>query len=104
YDLYMNAIGECYEGSEVKDLIEQIVHNCISIQPKTKRIKETRQQISQLFHTTDGKRPNWIQGPDWPMGKNSPMKYIERKRKGERVDYYFEDVDTGEKRLIIQYY
>ena len=49
-------------------------------------------------------RPHWIQGPEWPMGKNSPMKYLSRKRDGERVIFTFQDVDTGEIREVEQFY
>jgi len=45
-----------------------------------------------------------MQGAEWPMGKNSPMKYIDRKTNGEEVLFRFVDVDTGEERIVSQFY
>ena len=53
---------------------------------------------------TDNKRPRWIQNAEWPAGKNSPMKYLYRKSISDGSEYYFEDVDTGEVRKIVQFY
>jgi hypothetical protein len=75
-----------------------------SITPKTKRIKETKAKLAELFHVTDRKRPYWIQGAEWPAGKNSPMKYLNKKKISDGMVYVFSDVDTGEVREIIQYY
>ena len=38
------------------------------------------------------------------MGEKSPMKYVGQKRMGEMVQYYFEDVDTGDTEIVEQYY
>ena len=104
FDFYLDAVGEYFEGPEVRSLLDSIIRDNLSITPKTKRIRETKTQIKALFHVQDNNRPYWIQGAEWPMGKNSPMKYVKRKRQGESVDYYFEDVDTKEIRIVKQYY
>ena len=82
HSLYLEAIGDCYGGPEVKEIIESII----------------------AFHIVENKKPWWIPGAEWPRGVNSPMQYIEKKRKGEEVRYIFKDVDTGEIRTVIQYY
>ena len=104
HSLYLSAIGDSFEGEEVTEYIERIVKKSINITPKSKRIKETKEQIKQLFHVTDNKRPRWIQNAEWPAGKNSPMKYLYRKSIPDGSEYYFEDVDTGEVRKIVQFY
>ena len=104
FQLYLDAEQDSFEGSEVRDLVNSIVTECLSIKPKTKRIKTAKQRIKEAFHISGRERPYWIQGPDWPMGENSPMKFIGRKRYDEEVHYFFEDVDTGEIRTVIQYY
>ena len=38
------------------------------------------------------------------MGKNSPMQYISRSKIPDGVKYIFQDVDTGEVRVIEQFY
>ena len=104
YEFYLDAVSEYYDGPEVRSLLDSVIRDNLSIIPKTKRIRETKAQLKELFHMDDGKRPYWIQGPEWPMGAKSPMKYIKQIRKGEEVNYYFEDVDTKETRIITQYY
>jgi hypothetical protein len=104
HSLYLDVAAEYYEGVEVRDYIEAIIRENISITPKTKRIKETKAKLAELFHVTDRKRPYWIQGAEWPAGKNSPMKYLNKKKISDGMVYVFSDVDTGEVREIIQYY
>ena len=59
---------------------------------------------TEVFHVEDNKRSRWIQGEEWPMGANSPMKYLDRKTNREEVLLRFVDVDTGEKRIVSQFY
>lgn len=102
--LYLHAIGDCFEGPEVQVVVDSIVEAALKIQGKGKRKAYAKSEIQRQFHVTDNKRPYWIQGPEWPMGVHSPMKFVERKRKGELVLYFFEDVDTGAVRIVEQYY
>ena len=104
YNLYLEAVGEYYEGSEVAQLLEQIVLDALPVFPKSKRIKEIRERLKKAFHIEHSKRPYWIQGGAWPMGKNSPMQYNGRARIPDGVKYTFQDVDTGEIRVVEQFY
>ena len=104
HSLYLEAIGDCFGGPEVKDIIESIIIDSLKLKTKAQRIKYAKEQIKSIFHIVDNKKPWWIQGAEWPRGVNSPMQYIEKKRKGEEVRYIFQDVDTGEIRTVIQYY
>lgn len=104
YGLYLDIAGEYFEGSEVAHFIEKIISDCIHISPKTTRIKEAKKQIAEMFHVTDRKRPYWIQGAEWPAGKNSPMQFWGSERIYDGKKYIFTDVDTGEMREIIQHY
>ena len=104
FDLYLDVIRDCFEGPEVQPLVEKIVLDAMEIKLKGKRRESAKKEVERLFHVTDGKRPRWIQGAEWPMGVNSPMKYISRKSKGELVQYLFEDVDTGARRTVEQFY
>lgn len=109
FDCYLACLGgsETYEGPEVDKLVQSIVREGMSIPQKTKRIKAVKERIKQTFHTEDGKKPYWIQGGEWPMGKDSPMKFIKRerdKKEPEKVNYYFQDVTTGDVRVVEQYY
>lgn len=104
FGLYLDVSRDCFEGPEVRPLVEKIVLDAMEIKLKGKRRESAKKEVERLFHVTDGKRPRWIQGAEWPMGVNSPMKYISRKSKGELVQYFFEDVDTGACRTVEQYY
>lgn len=104
YDLLLDVTKDCFEGSEVNDVIEKIINDALQLKTKKQRIQYAKQEINTQFHVEGTNRPRWIQGADWPMGKNSPMQYISKKCKGEAVIYLFQDVDTGETREVIQYY
>lgn len=104
FDFRLEIAGDTYGGSEVDALIERIASETGEITPKSARKKEAKQRIIALFHTEDGKKPRWVQEPEWPMGKSSPMKFVDRKKNGDKVDFRFADVDTGEERTVTQFY
>lgn len=104
YDLYLDTINDCFDGPEVADIVEKIIQKALQIKGKGNRKKAAKCVMVESFHITDGKRPRWIQGPEWPMGSMSPMKFLSQKRKGEQVEYTFEDIDTGTIRVIKQFY
>lgn len=104
FGLYLDVVKDCYDGPEVDDLVQKVIQNALAIKGKGKRIAQAKAEIQHLFHTENSKRPRWIQGAEWPMGDRSPMKYISQKRKGECVQYLFEDVDTKETRIVEQFY
>lgn len=104
FNVYLDAVKDCFEGPEVNPTVNEIIRSTVDICPKTLRKKVASEKVKTAFHVEGNKRPYWVQGPEWPMGKNSPMKFVNRKRKGEEVLYEFIDVDTGEVRIIDQYY
>jgi hypothetical protein len=74
---------------------------------KTKRKKAIREIITEAFHlkkTTQ--KPFWIQSSERPLGSSEkPMRFVgQSKKKGELVEYTFEDVDTLGRRTIAQYW
>ena len=104
FDIYLDVIKDCYDGPEVRELVNDIIKECLIVKTKSGRKKEGKKKILERFHVIDKNKPRWIQGAEWPMGANSPMKFVEQKRHKEQVEYLFIDVDTGEERTIIQYY
>ena len=91
-------------GPEVDSLVDKLVQSKDDTISATKFIQEAKQQLRVLFHLVPRKYPRWIQEPDWPMGKHSPMKYVDQKKTGELVEYFFQDVDTDEMKVVKQYY
>ena len=103
-EVYLDSIQDCFEGFETRHLTEYVINECLKIPGKTARSKTAKAKIKELFHVDGRKRPYWIQGPEWPMGQNSPMKYMKTEHRGEEVNYYFVDVDTETIRIVTQYY
>lgn len=97
----LDTCGECYASRETEEYIDRIVSECYYLPlSKTQRKKICKERLKVAFSVEDGKRPYWVQGSLWPMGRHRPMKYLSRKKDGERYEYRFIDVDTGEERII----
>lgn len=103
--LYLDAVGEYFDGPEVNAQVMKIIEKALELNTASKRKQYAKQAVREFFHVDKrGSYPRWIQGAEWPMGESSPMRYVSRKRKGECVQYLFEDVDTGTKKIVEQYY
>ena len=104
--LYLDVVKDIYDGYEVHSLVESIIKSVLNHNTKKgERKRIAREQIVDAFHVENTKvYPPWIQGAEWPMGVNSPMKFLKQKRHKEQVEYLFVDVDTREERVVIQYY
>ena len=101
---YLELERDCFGGPEVMSLVKTVARNAVHIRPKSARRKLASSQINELFHVHDNKKPRWVQGPMWPMGSVSPMEFISQKREKEFVLYTFQDVDSGQKKIIKQYF
>lgn len=104
FDIYLDAIRDCYDGPEVLETVDNIIAESLQIKPKSKQIRHARTRIQVCFHVENNKRPRWIQGPEWPMGSHSPMVFAGQKKKGEIVQYTFTDADTGVTKFVVQFY
>lgn len=101
----MGRLGlEDLGGPEVDDLIRQIVDECREVRPAKERNKLLKQKLKAAFHVKPRKKPYWAQEPEWPMGERSPMEFVSKEQEGQRVRYVFRDADTGEERVLEQYY
>ena len=105
-NLYLDVVKDIYDGYEVHHLVESIIKSVlIRTTKKGEKKRIARKKIVDSFHICNMKiYPRWIQGAEWPMGVNSPMRFIKQERHKEYVEYMFIDVDTEEERTIIQYY
>lgn len=91
-------------GPEVDSLVNKLVQSKDDTISATKFIQEAKQQLRVLFHLVPRKYPRWVQEPEWPMGKHSPMRYVDQRKIGDLVEYVFQDMDTEETRIVKQYY
>lgn len=111
FDFMLDACPEAVEGVEVEQVIEDLLESLPAELSKAKRVKLFKEKVKEVFPTAAGKWPRWVQGGEWPLGANSkPMRFVEQKRKKGKeyanmlyTQYFFEDVDTGETRVIDQY-
>lgn len=103
-EFYFLSIGDAIGGYEVDAYIDMILQKFPPSMGKTKRIKAAKENLKLAFHIEGGKFPHWAQEADWPMGKNSPMEYLSQRKDGELVELRFRDVDTGEERVVEQFY
>ena len=102
--MYLSVVKDIYDGPEVSDVLIKIFDKAFESNGKTARITIAKNEIKATFHLENKKYPRWTQGAEWPMGKESPMKFISQKRIGELTEYTFQDVDTNEIRIVKQYY
>lgn len=111
FDFMLDACPESVDGPEVEQVIEDIFESIPADLSKTKRVKMFKDKIKEVFPTAGGKWPRWVQDSEWPLGSGGrPMRFIEQKRKNGKeyadmlyTHYIFEDVDTGERRVIDQF-
>lgn len=99
---YLLDVRPTYIGGEKADtLIEKIIEE----NPKSSK-KDVKVKIKQAFHIEGNKYPRWAQEPEWPFSDiGKPMKYISQKRiNSEVIELTFEDVDTGERKVVTDIY
>ena len=103
-DYYYKALGRSIGGNEVMGYAASILDQFPPTMKVADRLKAGKEALWAAFHIKDRKFPRWAQEADWPMGKNSPMEYLGQHRDGELVALRFRDVDTGEIRVVEQFY
>lgn len=107
----LQACPEYIGGEEVDYLLEDLLESLPEDLSKTKRVKLYKEQLKSLFHIESNKYPRWIQEAEWPVGEDGiPMKFISQKaKKGKayqtmlHTEFVFEDVKTGEQRIVEQF-
>lgn len=113
HSFMLDACPEYIGGVEVEDagIIEDILDSVPETLSKSKRIKEVRSRIKEAFHISGIIYPRWVQEAEWPVSASGkPLRFVKQKRKkGKEYEnmlytlFYFEDVDTGEERVVEQF-
>ena len=106
FNFCLDVSRDIYEGPEVNGFLEAVLNEYSDIRPKALRIRLAKERIKKEFHVEGNHYPRWIQGPEWPMGKSSPMKFVKsvHKKGSDLVEFIFEDVDTGDIRVVEEFY
>lgn len=101
----IDTVPEYLDSVDVGSVIQDIIVSTNDM-PKTNRRKAVRAELKAAFHLDTFKKPSWIQDSEWPLGSsNKPMRFLgQTKEKGQYAEYYFEDVTSGEKKNITQFY
>lgn len=107
FNFFLEACPE-YIGSdapEMEILLEGLYKELPENLSKTGKIKLFKQNLKSLFHVEGHKYPRWLQEPEWPLSATGkPMRFTGQKKINEDMNvYWFEDVDTKEKKKIIQF-
>ena len=113
HSFMLYACPEYIGGVEVEDagILEAILDGVPETMPKNKRIKEVKSRIKEAFHISGIIYPRWVQEAEWPVSASGkPLRFVKQKRKkGKEYEnmlytlFYFEDVDTGEERVVEQF-
>lgn len=84
-------------GEEADAIIDEIIEN------EALSDKEKKAALKEKFHLVPRKYPHWVQEPEWPCAGAEPMKFIAEKNDGDKFEYIFENVETGEKHTVVQF-
>ena len=111
FDFMLDACPEYIGGEEVDEILENLLESLPEELSKAKKVKLYKERVKAMFHIEKNKYPRWVQSAEWPLGQNNkPMKFVEQKRKKGKsyemmmyTEFWFEDVETGEKRAVEQF-
>jgi hypothetical protein len=111
FSFMLEACPEYIGGPEVDHLLEELLAQLPQDLSKSKRVKLYKEQVKAMFHVQGSKFPRWIQEAEWPLAvSGKPMRFVEQKRKKGKAytatmytQFVFEDVDTGETKIVDQF-
>ncbi|MBQ8834276.1 MAG: hypothetical protein IJ001_05060 [Oscillospiraceae bacterium] len=107
----LDACPQYIGGPEVDHFLDELLEEIPAGLSKTRRIRLYKEKIKALFPLAGKKYPHWVQDAEWPISPSGkPMRFVEQKRKKGKeyaqtlyTHFIFEDVDTGEVRIIDQF-
>lgn len=106
YDFILDSCPEYIGGPDVEktEILEKLMSQLPIEMGRTERVRVFKAQLKQEFHIEGQKYPRWLQEAEWPFSNGKPMRFLYQKNKNQEVkQYFFEDVDTKELRIIEQF-
>lgn len=91
-------------STEMEAWCSVLINRCDPCEERT-----VREKVASGFKCLSA-RPNWIQNPDWPVGKSGPMLFVGQIECPQTAGlfhddasfYLFFDPETGERRTMLQ--
>ena len=108
-DFMYDACPEYIGGPEVDHLLDALLEELPADLSKTKRVKLYKEKVKALFPMAGKKYPRWVQEAAWPISPTGkPMRFVEQKKGKDykttmQTHFIFEDVDSGEQRVVEQF-
>ena len=109
FNFMLDACPEYIGGPEVDHLLDALLEEIPAELSKAKRVKLYKEKVKTLFPMASKKYPRWIQEAEWPIAPSGkPMRFVEQKKGRDykttmQTYFLFEDVDTGDQRVIEQF-
>lgn len=109
FDFMLDACPEYIGGPEVNHLLDELLEEIPADLSKAKRVKLYKEKVKALFPMAGKKYPRWVQEAEWPLSPSGkPMRFVEQKKGKDykttmQTHFLFEDVDTGEQRVVEQF-
>lgn len=105
FNLSLGCIPQYLDGDTSSVFIEnEIMSKIPENLTKSQKIKFVKSECKRLFNIEGNKYPHWVQSCEWPIINNTPCKYLRSKRKGDMVEFIFEDPVTKNEIKVVQYY
>lgn len=95
------------EAIEESGIFEKLLEELPKEWSKSKKIKEFKRRLKEMFFVEGQKYPRWAQESEWPLSSTGkPTKFLGQKSfcEGEVVKYRFLDPETGKEIEIVQIY
>ena len=109
YCFMLEACPRYIGGHEADHILEEELSKLPRELDRSHRARLFHKQMKHVFHVRV-KHPEWVNDPQWPIGTGGkPMRFLrQRRRLGKEYQgtcctrYYFEDLETGEIRVVEQ--
>lgn len=109
FNFMLDACPEYIGGPEVDHLLDALLEELPADLSKTKRVKLYKEKVKALFPMAGKKYPRWVQEAEWPISSTGkPMRFVEQKKGKDykttmQTHFIFEDVDSGDQRVVEQF-
>lgn len=102
--LFVDIMPNTYKGYSVCTVTDSIIREAMTENEWENKVEHLFKRIKQEFICTGTEQPVWLGFGDWQMGEKRPMAFVSQTQHGRRIDYLFQDMDSGKTKTVSQYY